>query len=370
MTEIFPKRSKSHISEYRSYLTIWSKLPDLWIVREKPLDYGIDLEIEIVDEENNVLNKYLWVQVKAKNPQTSLDLKQRTIKYFANPYLLKDMQSLSDIIIRQIAQRGINIKDLPKRPERKKDIECIVFNLNVKYLHIANRSPLPFLLFIVSLETEKIYWINIKDYLDVILNPQKPDWVNNKNSIRIFIPAENTLEHEKAQDFREFLLYAERPLLYQHFNSLNVYIEYFKSLLNPKITQMIDKNYKIIIQNENQWSDLIPMGEKEVIIEIFLRYDIDYYHWNIQQIINILKVILSYNWQDSRISQSLLILEEHWNHFFEVINQIRNNDDKFTVEQLKIIIIGYFHVYQHFVILETIPMNYNDFALHRNLPVI
>jgi tetratricopeptide (TPR) repeat protein len=58
------KRTKQHVLETESRRALESLLPPEWIFRVKTPDYGIDIEIEIVEGEE-VTNKVLWVQLKA-----------------------------------------------------------------------------------------------------------------------------------------------------------------------------------------------------------------------------------------------------------------------------------------------------------------
>lgn len=59
------ERPIPHRLEYESQLAFRNLLPSAWIVRDKIPDYGVDIEVEIV-EGNKVANKVLWVQIKAK----------------------------------------------------------------------------------------------------------------------------------------------------------------------------------------------------------------------------------------------------------------------------------------------------------------
>ena len=64
------KRTKQQRLEYESRLALRNLLPKGWIVRDQEPDVGIDMEIEIVEEEI-VTNKVIWVQVKATESKKS-----------------------------------------------------------------------------------------------------------------------------------------------------------------------------------------------------------------------------------------------------------------------------------------------------------
>jgi tetratricopeptide (TPR) repeat protein len=71
------ERPYSHQLEEESRRAFVNLLPSAWIVRPKDPDYGIDMEVEIVEGER-VTNNVLWVQIKATG---SLEQTQRKISY-------------------------------------------------------------------------------------------------------------------------------------------------------------------------------------------------------------------------------------------------------------------------------------------------
>ncbi|NTV47524.1 MAG: DUF4365 domain-containing protein, partial [Chlorobiales bacterium] len=60
-----PKRPKQHQLEDYSINQFKQLLPRCWIVREKGKDYGIDLEVELVDPQDNPTGEMFLVQMKA-----------------------------------------------------------------------------------------------------------------------------------------------------------------------------------------------------------------------------------------------------------------------------------------------------------------
>jgi uncharacterized protein DUF4365 len=58
------KRPIEHVMEDQAEQLIRQLLPDKWIVRNVPKDYGVDLEIEIVDQDFVTGNR-IWIQSKA-----------------------------------------------------------------------------------------------------------------------------------------------------------------------------------------------------------------------------------------------------------------------------------------------------------------
>ena len=80
-----PERTQSHILEERSRLYIRQNVPIEWIVRDVHYDYGLDMNIEIV-EDNRVTGYNFSVQLKATSCTNSdkfvpIRLKSSTIEY-------------------------------------------------------------------------------------------------------------------------------------------------------------------------------------------------------------------------------------------------------------------------------------------------
>jgi hypothetical protein len=84
-----PKRPKQHQLEDYSINQFKQLLPRCWIVREKGKDYGIDLEVELVDPQDNPTGEMFLVQMKATDSELpaairSVPMKIDTLKYYKN----------------------------------------------------------------------------------------------------------------------------------------------------------------------------------------------------------------------------------------------------------------------------------------------
>ncbi|MGE0128923.1 MAG: DUF4365 domain-containing protein [Blastocatellales bacterium] len=66
MTLSYPQRHPSHTLENESENHLRSNLPESWIVNKPSSDYGLDLQIEIV-ENGNVTGLELLIQLKASH---------------------------------------------------------------------------------------------------------------------------------------------------------------------------------------------------------------------------------------------------------------------------------------------------------------
>ena len=81
--ENFPQRPRSHVVGSKALDVLKNVLPDQWIVRPIQDDYGIDCEIEIVDEEGSVTGAILKCQVKGtEGTIDSVTVRTSTIKYW------------------------------------------------------------------------------------------------------------------------------------------------------------------------------------------------------------------------------------------------------------------------------------------------
>ena len=85
------KRPREHVLEDESKRALKNLLPAEWIFRDKNPDYGIDMEIEIVEREK-VTNKVLWLQMKAaesrrRNQEIFYQMKTNHLKYYEDCHL-------------------------------------------------------------------------------------------------------------------------------------------------------------------------------------------------------------------------------------------------------------------------------------------
>ena len=81
------KRVKQHQLEDLSRLKFGLALPRNWVCRDKDKDYGIDVEVELFDENDRATGLVYWVQLKATESKKSstikkIDLSIESIKYF------------------------------------------------------------------------------------------------------------------------------------------------------------------------------------------------------------------------------------------------------------------------------------------------
>ena len=109
--------------EKQSVQLLEQLIPDEWIARPiHPPDYGVDLEIELVDQ-TVVTGKRIWVQMKA----------------------------IERAKFRAISHDAVN------------GIDCVPFPLSTKEMQYSLECSFPLLLFIADLRSREIYWLPIRD---------------------------------------------------------------------------------------------------------------------------------------------------------------------------------------------------------------
>jgi len=68
-------RNRTHILEEESLFELKKIIPNEWVIREKPKDYGIDVEIEIFTSKGEYTGLVFWVQLKATDSEKIKDSK-------------------------------------------------------------------------------------------------------------------------------------------------------------------------------------------------------------------------------------------------------------------------------------------------------
>lgn len=178
------KRPRQHVIESISENTFKSLLPEEWIVRKIPSDYGVDLEVEIVEKEI-VTGKRCWIQLKGTE---SIDIKDQYIAFPA-------------------------------------DIELLKYSL---------RCDFPLLLVVVDILAKDAYWIPLREEIEVNLESNNPHW-REQSSATVRIPLHNSLLEERKKDYYGLAWYAMEPARMRAFSILHYYyheLQYKVDILN------------------------------------------------------------------------------------------------------------------------------------------
>ncbi len=140
-------RPIQHVTESESENLLRSLLPTEWIIRKIPIDYGVDCEIEIVDNEVLSGNR-IWIQLKG----THNPLQQRTIT----------------------------------KKWTQEDVITISFPISNKLLEYSLSCPFPLLLFVADLSSDCIYWIPLQEEIRNTLEKRNSNWKGQiTNTMRI-----------------------------------------------------------------------------------------------------------------------------------------------------------------------------------------
>lgn len=99
-----PQRPRTHSLEDESKNKLRLLLPERWVFRDKTHDYGIDGEVELIDEIRNLTGLMFYVQLKATDSKQnrvihSVSMDIETIRYFYSldvPVLIVRYSSLGD----------------------------------------------------------------------------------------------------------------------------------------------------------------------------------------------------------------------------------------------------------------------------------
>src|ERR1051325_10075840 len=124
------KRPSQHVMEDQSGTLLRSLIPANWIVRPVAKDYGVDYEVELVDQ-TFVTGNRIWIQLKA--------VRQTVLKSSAYELWSSNAEA------------------------KRVELDYIPFSLSVKEIRYAIRCAFPLLLFLADLNEKEIYWLPIRD---------------------------------------------------------------------------------------------------------------------------------------------------------------------------------------------------------------
>ncbi len=174
------ERPRQHVMEDESEHLLKTLLPSNWIIRKIAKDYGVDYEIEIVDDVH-VTGMRIWVQLKSKEECTpkTITFNNANVNYFSYPLSTK----------------------------------------NAKY---ALKCGFPLLLFLADLDSKNIYYLNIRDEITEMVFPKNPSWIEQE-TITLRVPEQNNLVEDAKDCFYDISWFAGEPLLAYKINILTQY---------------------------------------------------------------------------------------------------------------------------------------------------
>lgn len=188
------RRPRSHTIETESENIFRSSLPNEWIIRKIPSDYGVDYEVEIVDLEVVSGNRF-WFQLKGTS---SIKIRQ---KKFPIPDYLRERYG----------------------NQKKLSVDYIAFNAKPSLLEYALRCSFPLLLGVVDITNPEVYWIPLRNWIETRLEPINANWRNQK-TVTVRIPKWNNFSREASRDYYGLRWFAMEPARMNSFATLHTYI--------------------------------------------------------------------------------------------------------------------------------------------------
>ncbi len=176
------KRPRQHVMEDASGRLFQSLLPEEWIVRPILKDYGVDFEVELVDQEI-VSGDRIWVQLKSTE-----EAKKATARW-------------------PVAER---FPDLPSDGNGNITADYIPYSMDMKEIDYAQRCHFPLLLILVDLAAKDAYWLPIRDEVELHLSGANRPAADQK-SATLKIPTWNSLREERKRNFSGLRWYAVEP---------------------------------------------------------------------------------------------------------------------------------------------------------------
>lgn len=177
------KRPRAHEIEEESEVIFKSFLPVEWIVRKIPKDYGVDYEVEIV-ENGAVTGKRFWLQLKGKE--------------------------------------SITIKHTQSSVRKVDPTNYVAFSTDTKLLKYSLHCDFPLLLGVVDVQQKEGFWLPLRDEIEMNLEPNNPDW-RKQDTVVVRIPIHNSFSEEEKNAYYGFRWFSMEPARMRAFATLHYY---------------------------------------------------------------------------------------------------------------------------------------------------
>lgn len=240
------KRSLTHIKGESGVTILKEHIPKEWVVREYTPDYGIDLSIELFTPYGAgfiTTGEHVFFQVKATDKLEIMNL--------------------------SIPPR-YNIERHPRQVSGDPvEIQVAKYVLDTDLLATVEKmgSAVPVILAVVDTNTEDIYCLCLNDYLEKVLIPNNPNYMN-QGTKTVYIPIENNFTAIGTQLIE---WYGKRAKLYAFFNKIHAQAEDLKYCSAFDLKDEVSYFLNIILRSD-VWSacDYFPALK-------IAKEEIDYY---------------------------------------------------------------------------------------------
>lgn len=214
-------RDNNHIIEEKSLLFLKTLFPIEWVQRKMEPDYGIDIDLELFDYEDDVcvtLGEHVFLQVKGT-------------------------ESPEYATITPVGEQLYTKKEL-----EDKQISVLKFVIDVPLLKLVERmgSTIPVLLIVVDIKENVAYYVCLNDYVRNVL-PYRPHDYKKQDSVTIYIPKENILKPGVAS------WYGKRVKLYGLFQELLTLADNVRLYNEGHKVSAVEQCLRIIA-NSDAWS--------------------------------------------------------------------------------------------------------------------
>lgn len=196
------------IMEMQSENLLRRILPDYYILRKYPMDFGIDFDLELFEREG----KHFVTQ---------------------GEHILIQLKSTKRL-------RHTKIKSIDFRNEE--EIDVVTFRIDLSFIKLVERmgDALPVLLILVDLQNGEIYYLCINDYIHYTMK-KLYDNHDKQKSINIYIPISNKLSCKPRGGF-PLQFYGKRSKLISFCNRIQIIAKDFEYCSSIKeIQNLIEK---------------------------------------------------------------------------------------------------------------------------------
>ncbi len=197
---VWKYRSKNQISEDTSIRLFLNLLPVEWIWRLLAPDYGIDVELELVE------------------PVTTVDIQGN----------IETLDPHEQIVTGTIL--WIQMKSVQKFETKKE--EEVQFTLETPLLRYALSCQIPIILVVADLETRQLYWFHLQKYIRYASTNNNFKWWTNKTTVKIHISTDACIRDSSSPAFLEWRRIAMEPAMIREVANLQANLYRSREILS------------------------------------------------------------------------------------------------------------------------------------------